>query len=99
MALISRPDNSWEAKARDAAAKEDLQRRQRRLSSIAGAAKAEVVCLRSERARLLAQLRQLADEVAALPQPPKALAQAQAAALRCIEAEGDKHGTDKAAMQ
>lgn len=87
---------NYESTTSHTAAEEELQRRQRRLSSIAGAAKAEVESLRAERAQLLEQLQHLADQVAVLPKPPKALGQAHRAAMRCITAEAGKQGACRA---
>ena len=85
LALITAKD----AAATKDAAEAELQRRQRRLSGIASAAKEEVMQLRSERARLATQLQQLAAAVKEVPQPPEALADAHAKALRCLKATSD----------
>ena len=82
LALITAKD----AAATKDAAEAELLRRQRRLSGIASAAKEEVMQLRSERTRLATQLQHLAAAVEEVPQPPEALADAQAKALHCLKA-------------
>ena len=74
------------------AAAGDLQRRQRRLSLVASAARQEVVSLRQDRGELLAQLNALAKEVSALPRAPKPLANANEAALRVLHTKAAKQG-------
>ncbi len=94
LALITAKDA---AATRDAAEAE-LQRRQRRLSGIASAAKEELMQLRSERARLATQLQQLAAAVDEVPQPPGALADAHSKALRCLKATSDGRQGDCTSM-